>query len=349
MSSRPVIHEVILRWGLADDYTDLQQLKTTIIGRDDLSGEVVAAIFDNDLLTAGDVYGVSEAGDPVEVTSLQITHDHGVTEITVYNLGIMLFHTNDEIYPRVLRVRSAIERQTEERLQNGCKDEEVSTSLPGSDKQARAQKGQDGRQVYQIKVVLLETEPSIWRRFLVPSSVTLHRLHLILQDVMGWSNYHLYRFQIGREEYGEPHHDNEFNELNFKNSRRTKLGQVVTEKGDVFQYEYDFGDSWEHMLLVEDILEYPSDMRYPVCLTGERACPPEDCGGVWGYEELLEVVRDPRHEEYESTMEWLGGSFDPEEFDIDQVNRVLRRSHQAKRPRRADVPKAFRQAFESED
>ncbi len=282
------------------------------------------AIFDNDLLTAGGVYGVPEAGDPVEVTSLQITHEHGVTEITVYNLGIMLFHTNDEIYPRVLRVRSAIERQTEERLQNGRKDEEVSTSLPSPGKQARTQKGQDGRQVYQIKVVLLETEPPVWRRFLVPSSVTLHRLHLILQDVMGWSNYHLYRFQIGREEYGEPHPDNEFNELNFKNSRRTKLGQVVTKKGDVLRYEYDFGDSWEHMLLVEDILEYQPDMRYPVCLIGERSCPPEDCGGPYGYADLLETIADPRHEDYQDMMTWLGGNFDPDSFDIEIVNLKLK-------------------------
>lgn len=324
MSRRTVIHKVILRWGLVDDYTDLQGLKTTIIGRDGLSEKVVDAIFDNDLLTAGGVYGVPEAGDPVEVTSLQITHDHGVTEITVYNLGIMLFHTNDEIYPRVLRMRSAIERQTEERLQNGRKDKEVSTSLPSPDKQARAQKGQDSRQVYQIKVALLETEPSIWRRFLVPSSVTLHRLHLILQDVMGWSNYHLYRFQIEREEYGEPHPDNEFNELNFKNSRRTKLGQVVTKKGDVFRYEYDFGDSWEHMLLVEDILEYQPDVRYPVCLTGERACPPEDCGGPYGYADLLETIADPSHEDYEDMMTWLGGHFEPDSFDIEIANLKLK-------------------------
>jgi hypothetical protein len=324
MSRRPLIHKVICRWGLVDDPTDWRGLKTTVIGRDELSEEVVDAIFDNDLLTAGGAYGIPEAGDPVEVTSLQITHEHGVTEITVYNLGIMLFHTNDEIYPRVLRVRSAIERQAEERLQNRRKDEEVSTSLPGPGKQTRAQKGQDGRQVYQFKVALLEIEPSIWRRFLVPSSVTLHRLHLILQDVMGWSNYHLYRFQIGREEYGEPHPDNEFNELNFKNSRRTKLGQVVTKKGDVFRYEYDFGDSWEHMLLVEDILEYQPDMRYPVCLTGERACPPEDCGGPYGYADLLETIANPGHEDYQDMMTWLGGSFDPDSFDIEIANLKLK-------------------------
>jgi len=324
MNTRPLIHKVVYRWGMVDDPTDWQGLKTTILEQAELSDEVVNAIFDNDLLAAGGVYGVPDAGEPIEINSLQITHEHGVTELTVYNLGIMLFHTDDEIYPRVLRVCSVIRKQTEERLQNGRKDEEVSTSLPGPDKQARAQKGQDGRQIYQIKVALLETEPPIWRRFLVPSSVTLHRLHLILQDVMGWSNYHLYRFQIRREEYGEPHPDNEFYELNFKNSRRTKLGQVVTRKGDVFRYEYDFGDSWEHMLLVEDILEYQPDMRYPVCLTGERACPPEDCGGPYGYADLLETIADPSHEDYQDMMTWLGGNFDPNSFDIEIANLKLK-------------------------
>jgi hypothetical protein len=323
MSKRPVIRKIICRWGLTDDYTNLKELKANVLGQGELSEEVVNAIFDNDLLTAGGVYGVPEVGDPVEVTSLQITHEQGVTEIVVYNLGIMLFHTDDEIYRRVLRVRSAIERQVEKQLQNGCKDNVVSTSLPSPDKQAR-QKVQDGRQVYQIKVALLEIEPLIWRRFLVPPSVTLHRLHLILQDVMGWSNYHLYRFRIGRQEYGEPDPDNEFYELNFKNSRRTKLGRVVTKKGDVFLYEYDFGDSWEHMVLVEDILEYQEDIRYPVCLVGERACPPEDCGGPDGYADLLKIIADRSHEDYQDMMTWLGGSFDPDRFDIEIVNLKLK-------------------------
>jgi len=324
MTSRPIIHQVISRWGMVDDYTDKQGLKTMVIGRDELSEEVANAIFENDLLTAGGVYGAVEVGDPVEVTSLEITHDHGVTEITVYNLGIMFFHTNDEIYPRVLRVRSAIDRQSEKELRDGSKGKETSTSVSGPDLQARPQRNQGGRQVYQVKVALLETEPLIWRRFLAPSTVTLHRLHLIIQDVMGWVNYHLYRFQIGRQEYGEPHPDNEFNELYFKNSRRTKLGQVVTRKGDLFQYEYDFGDSWEHMLLIEDVLDDQPDMRHPVCLTGERACPPEDCGGPHGYAELLETIADPNHDDYHDMMTWLGGRFDPDSFDIETANRKLK-------------------------
>ncbi|MFQ6029667.1 MAG: plasmid pRiA4b ORF-3 family protein [Dehalococcoidia bacterium] len=179
--------------------------------------------------------------------------------------------------------------------------------------------------VFQLKVTLKNIEPPIWRQFLAPSGITLHRLHLILQEVMGWENYHLYRFQIGRRDYGEPHPDNDFYELNFRNSKRAKLGRLVKTPGDSFSYEYDFGDSWIHQLLLEDIVQAETGRPYPVCLEGSRACPPEDCGGSWGYGELLEVIRNPAHEEYLDRLEWLGEGFDPEHFDIEQVNLRLAR------------------------
>lgn len=177
--------------------------------------------------------------------------------------------------------------------------------------------------VYQLKVVLLETDPPVWRRFVVPSGVTLHRLHLILQEVMGWTNSHLYRFQIGKREYAEPDPENEFYELPFRNSRRAKLERLVPKKGSIFLYEYDFGDSWVHELMVEDILKPDPGKRYPTCLAGERACPPEDCGGTYGYAELLGIIGDPEHEQYLDTMTWLGGHYQPDFFDIETVNQKL--------------------------
>ena len=202
---------------------------------------------------------------------------------------------------------------------------------------------QSNEMVYQLKGTLKESKPPIWRRFQVSGDITLHRLHLILQDVMGWTNSHLYRFDIGGIQYSIPDPvEDAFNELHFVDSRRTKLSKVAPREKSRFTYEYDFGDSWEHQIQVEKILPVDTGARYPVCLVGKRACPPEDCGGIWGYDELLEVIRDPTHEEYESMMEWLGGLFDPEEFDIDRVNRLLRRSHQAQRPGRTDVPTVFR-------
>jgi len=203
-------------------------------------------------------------------------------------------------------------------------DGDVPKKLAESIEQTRPQSELGSqRMVYKIKVILLEMNPPIWRQFVVPSSVTLHRLHLILQDVMGWTNSHLYRFQFGTKEYAEPDPDNEFYELDFKNSRRTKLWQVVTKKGSTFQYEYDFGDSWTHMLLVESIFEGESGKQYPVCLAGERACPPEDCGGTHGYAELLEIIKNPYHEQYQDMMTWVGGHFDPEAFDINTANLKL--------------------------
>ncbi len=205
------------------------------------------------------------------------------------------------------------------------------------------------QEIYQLKVTLKESKPPIWRRFQVPGDVTLHRLHLILQSVMSWTNSHLYRFDIGGIQYSVPDPEDDFNELHFVDSRRTRLSKVVSREKARFTYEYDFGDSWEHQILVEKILPPEPGALYPVCLAGKRSCPPEDCGGIWGYDQLFEIIRDPTHEEYERMMEWLGGSFDPEEFNIDRVNQSLRRFRQSSKSKRLDVPEAFRQAFESED
>jgi tetratricopeptide (TPR) repeat protein len=176
--------------------------------------------------------------------------------------------------------------------------------------------------IYQLKVMLKGSKPPIWRRFQVPGNISLRKLHLILQEVMGWTNSHLYRFEIGGTEFGEP--ENESYGLEVKNSHRTKLIRVAPREKTKFTYEYDFGDSWEHEILVEKILQAEPGVRYPVCLAGKRACPPEDCGGIWGYAHLLEVIRDPAHEEHEEMMEWLGGQFDPEEFDLDRLNQRLK-------------------------
>ena len=137
---------------------------------------------------------------------------------------------------------------------------------------------------------------------------------------MGWANYHLYQFTIGGATYSRPDFELELDE---EDAQKVKLAQVVSEK-DRFVYEYDFGDSWEHELLVEKISQPEKGKRYPLCLTGKRACPPEDCGGIWGYTDLLEIIQDPDHEEYEEMMDWLGGEFDPEVFNIDEVNQLLR-------------------------
>lgn len=183
-------------------------------------------------------------------------------------------------------------------------------------------------QVHQLKITLKGIRPPIWRRIQVPSTTTLAQLHLLLQGVMGWSNYHLHEFIIDGEHYGEASPD-DYEPT--QPEARVVLGKMFPEAGWKFRYWYDFGDDWTHDILVEKILPADPAQIYPQCLTGKRACPPEDCGGPYGYQELLEILKDPSDPEHQERLEWLGGDFDPEAFDLDEVNRFL---HAHARPSR---------------
>ena len=176
--------------------------------------------------------------------------------------------------------------------------------------------------VYLLKVTLKGTEPPIWRQFQVPADVTLYRLHTLLQTVMGWTNSHMHMFNIDGVDYGKPRPERSIFGRVIKDERRTKLNRVVTQEKKTFDYEYDFGDRWQHVIEVEKILP-PEGPSRAVCLAGARTCPPEDCGGVGGYEALLEAIADPQHPRHEESIEWLGEGFDPEAFDLEQVNRYL--------------------------
>jgi hypothetical protein len=187
------------------------------------------------------------------------------------------------------------------------------------ERKGKRAKGRSGVRIYQIKVTLMGIEPPIWRRIQVPGDMTLAELHDVLQAVMGWWDYHLHQFIVQGIYYGVPHP--EYGE-EMKDEGKARLNQTVDE-GSRFVYEYDFGDSWEHLLEVEKVLEPEPWRRYPVCVGGERATPPEDVGGIWGYEEYVEVMADPDHPEHEEWLEWRG-AFDPEAFDVDEVNAALR-------------------------
>jgi len=175
--------------------------------------------------------------------------------------------------------------------------------------------------VYEMKVRIKGARPAIWRRFRVSGNITFYKLHRILQEVMGWSDYHLYEFRVGKLLLGEPDPDYS---PETKSARRVRLSEILIRETAQFIYIYDFGDYWEHEVTVERILSSDEELRHPVCIDGKRACPPEDCGGIWGYSDLLKIIRNPAHEEYEEMMEWLGGEFDPNQFDIDEVNRRLK-------------------------
>ncbi|MEZ4771186.1 MAG: plasmid pRiA4b ORF-3 family protein [Caldilineales bacterium] len=176
--------------------------------------------------------------------------------------------------------------------------------------------------IYQLKITLRGSRPPIWRRVLVPGSFSLYKLHQVIQLAMGWTDSHLHQFIIDGQYYGIPSPDDWEPVID---ERRHTLNKIAPGPKYKFIYEYDFGDSWEHEILVESIAEAEAGVQYPVCINGKRACPPEDVGGVWGYADFLEALSDPNHSEHEMYNEWIGGEFDPEEFDLDEINAELRR------------------------
>jgi Plasmid pRiA4b ORF-3-like protein len=182
-----------------------------------------------------------------------------------------------------------------------------------------------GKHVYQLKATILDTKPPVWRRLVVPEDLTLSRLHDVLQAAFDWWDYHLHEFEIGGERYGV---DDGEDWQPPKDERRTRLRSVAGE-GSSFLYVYDFGDWWRHKIVVEKVIAAQPGARYPACVGGRRACPPEDCGGPWGFSEFLAAIRDPAHEEHESMLEWVGGHFDPEAFDPADVKSRLDRPHLA--------------------
>jgi hypothetical protein len=175
--------------------------------------------------------------------------------------------------------------------------------------------------IYQLKITLKDSNPPIWRRIQVQDDTTLYKLHQIIQVVMGWTNSHLHQFITGGVYYGEPDPEYGFDVVNEKRSR---LQELVCHVKDKCIYEYDFGDGWDHEILLEKILEPEAKTRYPRCLTGKRQCPPEDIGGVWGYRTFLEAIGDPDHPEHDEYLEWVEDVFDPEVFDVEAVNRELK-------------------------
>ena len=178
--------------------------------------------------------------------------------------------------------------------------------------------------VHRIKVTIAGSKPPIWRRLEVPSAISLVGLHEVLQTAFEWDGDHLWLFEAGTDTFG-------VGDLGTpcKDARRAALGQVAPRKGFTMSYVYDFGDDWRHNIQVEDIGAAEPGVTYPRCLTGRRTAPPEDCGGLWGYAELIEILADPAHPEHEDRLDWLGlepdsaDEFDPAEFNVAELNDML--------------------------
>ncbi len=175
--------------------------------------------------------------------------------------------------------------------------------------------------IYQLKVTLGNIHPPIWRRIQVQDDMTLPRLHAVLQIALDWTNSHLHGFKANGQFYSEPSPD--YYDLDVIDEGQVRLSQIAPEIGSRFIYEYDFGDSWNHELVVEEILTPQKGVEYPRCMDGKRSRPPEDVGGAWGYEEFLKAIRDRRHPEHDEYLQWVGGKFDPEAFNLQRANELL--------------------------
>ncbi len=175
---------------------------------------------------------------------------------------------------------------------------------------------------YQLKVTLKHIKPAIWRRIVVPADVPLDILHYTLQIAFGWGDYHLHLFSAADRKYGVP--DPDFPEPEITPDEETRLNDVLIKPKSKITYEYDFGDGWEHEIVLEKIAADDASESLFSCVAGARACPPEDCGGPFGYERLLKILSNPKHPEYDDMSEWIGEEFDPEEFDLEAVNKELR-------------------------
>ncbi|XP_050528294.1 uncharacterized protein y4hQ-like [Daktulosphaira vitifoliae] len=176
------------------------------------------------------------------------------------------------------------------------------------------------KKIFQFKIILKYTQPKIWRRIEVPEEFTFWELHSAIQDCMGWSGMHPHNFKALNPRTGRKDVIGKENEdLDIICEKNTKIADYFLSPQDKASYLYDFGDKWDHRILLESIEPAIIGREYPQCIAGKQACPPDDCGGVWGYQELLEIRANPNHEDYEERMEWLGEEFDPDEFDPKSV------------------------------
>ena len=174
--------------------------------------------------------------------------------------------------------------------------------------------------IYQLKITLEGIEAPIWRRILIDPTMNMEELHYVTQSVMGWMAEHLFEFTGGDRKLVDPSQDVEEGEAL---ADEVLISQAFPKVGDKLTYRYDFEDNWSHEVELEKITEIDDAIQYPICVDGARACPPEECGGIEGYLNVLHVLSDPKGEDYEELSEWLGGEYDAEEFDVSFINEEL--------------------------
>ncbi len=176
---------------------------------------------------------------------------------------------------------------------------------------------------YQVQIALRNFKPKIWRRLIVDPETSLEDFHRIIQTAMGWTNSHLHQFFKNKKFYSLPRED-DWDDSYSIDYRPLKIKDLLIREKDRMVYEYDFGDGWEHDIILEKQVSLDNDLIYPICIKAVLACPPEDCGGVWGYSNLLTILGDPKHQEHEEMKEWIGEYFDPDFVDLEEINDNLK-------------------------
>ncbi|ASB47853.1 plasmid pRiA4b ORF-3 family protein [Alkalitalea saponilacus] len=177
--------------------------------------------------------------------------------------------------------------------------------------------------IYQVKITLNGIEPTVWRELRIPSDLFLHDFHKVIQTTMGWENGHLHQFMKNGRIFGFADDEPESRSDKFMDYTSIRVMDILKKDGETIRYLYDFGDYWMHEIILEAILEPDADVYYPICIDGARNCPPEDCGGPPGYQEMMKIFNHPGHPDREMLLEWLDEEWEPEEFDRELVNDLL--------------------------
>ena len=250
--------------------------------------------------------------------------------LAVDGLSVMLDTLADTVPPFLIQAMLAeqfgdeVTEAAGQMLRSGHpRAQDIAALLTGPSSGDRRRRPGSGTLVHQLKITLREVSgPPVWRRVLVPADLTLGDLHEVIQQAMGWDDYHMHLFSKGGQDYGSPDP-----ELRHASDKNVLLSQLLTRPGGRLRYTYDFGDDWEHDILLEETRTAVPEETYPSCVAGQGACPPEDCGGAWGYADLKEILADPAHEEHQDMLEWLGldagKDFDPQKFSVAEVNARL--------------------------
>ncbi len=248
------------------------------------------------------------------------------SSFTAAEVGGMMMAVAEELLDSEDRKRLAL-LVVVQHLIEGLKEGVVPPEKPKQSKSEEPKVRATSATLFQFKITLLGIEPPIWRR-IQTKDCTLDTLHEHIQTAMGWMNSHLHQFEIDGVRHGDPEllcegFDDETPPVN---SRRTKLSKILPKDGKQFrfEYEYDFGDGWEHEVLFEGFLPVEKGIRYPLCVEGERACPPDDVGGTHGYQDYLKAMENPKHKRHKEFLEWRG-PFDPEKFDAEAATKEMRK------------------------